>query len=226
VKCRAHLGETAAFLVGDDVVLALLVEREEAVELHHGARRAQIDDTARCFRSNIGGGALEFGGFHLARHHAQPNQLIEPRLVVIEERFHLARAAPHIGRPDRLVRFLRVLRLGLVLAGRGGDIVLAVVGSDQMARGGKRLFGDVDAVGAHIGDEADRLAVDVDAFVEPLCDAHRMGGRKAEFAARLLLQGRGGERRRRVAPCGFGLDIGDEEARALQRLLEGLGLGG
>ena len=63
------------------------------------------------------------------------------------------------------------------------------------------------AVGAHIGDEADGLAVDVDAFVEPLRDAHGVGGREAELAARLLLQRRGGERRRRIAPGGLGLDI-------------------
>jgi hypothetical protein len=52
-----------------------------------------------------------------------------------------------------------------------------------------------------------------------------VGGREAELAARLLLQGRGGERRRWIAPGGLGLDVGDRERRVLQRLLERFGLG-
>ena len=222
----AHLGETAALLVGRDVVLALLIERQKAVELHHRPGRAQIDDTPRGVGGDIRGGALELGGFHLARDHAQPNQFVEPRLVVIEERFHLARAARHIGRPDRLVRLLRVFCLGLVLARRRRHVALAVVGADQAAGGGKRLFRDVDAVGAHIGNEADGLAVDLDAFVEPLRDAHGVRGRKAELAACFLLQRRGGEGRRRIALGGLGLDVGHRERGALQCRLERLGLGG
>src|SRR5262249_25012435 len=134
------------------------------------------------------------GGFHLARDHAQPNELVEPRLVVIEKRFHLARSAPDVGWPDRLVRLLRVLCLALVLARRGRHIVAAVTAADQAAGGGERLLRDVDAVGAHIGNEADGLAVDVDAFIESLRDAHGVGGREPELAACFLLQSLGGGR--------------------------------
>ena len=123
------------------------------------------------------------------------------------------------------MRLLRVLGLGLVRARRVGEIALAVVGADHLAHRGDRLIGDLHPVGPHIGDEPDRLAVDLGTFVEALREPHGMGGRKAELAARLLLQGRGGERRRRVAPRGLGLDVGDGEARALQRPLEGFGLG-
>ena len=52
-----------------------------------------------------------------------------------------------------------------------------------------------------------------------------MGRRKAELAARLLLQGRGGERRIGIAPRRPRLDIGDSEGRRLQRLLEGFRIG-
>jgi len=85
------------------------------------------------------------------------------------------------------VRLLRILRLGLVLARGGRHVTAAVIRADQAARGGNRLVRDVDAVGAHIGDEADGLAVDVDPFVQPLRDAHGVGGREAELAAGLLL---------------------------------------
>ena len=124
------------------------------------------------------------------------------------------------------MRLLRVLRLGLVLARRGRHVAAAVIAADQAAGGGDRLFRDVHAVGAHIGDEADGLAVDVDAFVEPLRDPHGVGGRKAELAARLLLQGRGGERAAADCAGGLGLDrLATVKARVLQRLLEGFGLG-
>ena len=42
-----------------------------------------------------------------------------------------------------------------------------------------RLRGDVDAVGAHIGDQPDGLALDVDALVQPLREPHGVGGGKA-----------------------------------------------
>src|SRR5262249_61135811 len=126
----------------------------------------------------------------------------------------------------RLVRLVRVLCLALVLARRGRHIVAAVIGADQAAGGGERLLGDVDAVGAHIGNEADGLAVDVDAFIEPLRDAHGVGGREAELAACVLLQRRRGERRRRVALGRLGFDIYPPEVGALPSLPEGLGLRG
>ena len=46
----------------------------------------------------------------------------------------------------------------------------------------------LDAVGAHIGDEPDRLAADVDAFIEALGDLHGLGRGEAELARGFLLQ--------------------------------------
>ena len=59
---------------------------------------------------------------------------------------------------------------------------------------------ELHAVGTHIGDEADRLAAEIDALIEPLGDAHGVAGAEAQLARGLLLQGRGGEGRRR--DCG------------------------
>ena len=84
---------------------------------------------------------------------------------MVENRFHFTRAAPDVRRPDCLVRFLRVLGLGLVLARGRRHIVFAVIGSDQPPSGGERLFCNIHAIGAHVSDEADGLAIDVDALV-------------------------------------------------------------
>ncbi len=50
----------------------------------------------------------------------------------------------------------------------------------RAARHGLRRH--VDAVRAHVGDEADRLAADVDALVEALRQLHRLGAGEAELA--------------------------------------------
>ena len=207
------------FLVGD-VVLAFLVEGEEAVELHHRAGGAQVDGAGAGLGGDVDGGALELAGFHLACDRAPPDQLVKLGLVGIEERLGLGRAQVEVGRADRLVRLLGVLGLGHVLARGGRQVALAVVRSDQLAAGGDRLLGDLHAVGSHISNEADGLALDGHALVEPLRDPHGMGGGEAELAAGFLLQGGSSEGRRRVALGGLGLDRGDREGSGLERLLE------
>ncbi len=167
--------------------------------------------------------SLKFGGFHLARDGSQPDKLVKTGLVVVEHLLDVFGPPREVGRADRLVGLLRVLRLRNILARRGRHVVFAVVGADDLAGRGDRLGRDVDAVGSHIGDEADGLAVELDAFIEPLREAHGVRRREAELAARLLLQGRGHERRIRVAPRGLGLDRSDGEGRALQIALELLG---
>jgi hypothetical protein len=61
--------------------LAFLVERKEAVELHHRAGGAQFEQAAGDLGGDVDGGAFELGGFHLARDRAQPDQLIKPGLI-------------------------------------------------------------------------------------------------------------------------------------------------
>ena len=87
-----------------------------------------------------------------------------------------------------------------------------------------RFGGDLHAVGAHISNEADGLAVDVDALIEPLRHPHGVGRRKAELAAGFLLQRRGGERRLRMPLHRLGVDRSDGEGRGFERLLERLRL--
>ncbi len=220
----AHLGELAGLVVLRLVVAAFLVDLEEAVELRDGAGGAQIDVAGARLGGDVDGGALELGRLHLAGDGAHPDQLIELGLVGLEEFRDLARPAGDVGRTDRLMRLLGVLRLGLVAARRFGNVTGAVIGVDHAADLAQRLVGHVDAVGPHISNESDRLAAEVDSLVEPLRDAHGVGRGKAELAARLLLQRRGGEGRIGVAPGGLGVDQRHREGGGLERLLERLGL--
>ena len=107
-----HLGQAVGILVVGLVVLVLGVEREEAVELHHRAVGAQVDGAGAGLGGDVDRGALELGGFHLAGDGAQPDQLVEPGLVVVEHPLHVLREAGEVGRADRLVGLLGVLRLG------------------------------------------------------------------------------------------------------------------
>ena len=80
-----HRGQALAFLVVLRVVLALLIEREEAVELDDRAGRAQVDGAGAGLGGDVDGGALELGRLHLARDRAQPDQLVEPGLIATRD---------------------------------------------------------------------------------------------------------------------------------------------
>ena len=112
----------------------------------------------------------------------------------------------------------------MYLRGASRHIGVAEILGDDPARRRDRLGREVDAVGAHIGDEAGRAVADVDAFVKALGDLHRARRREAELARGFLLQGRGGEGRIGVALDRLRFDRRDREARRLERLLERLGL--
>ena len=172
------------------------------------------------FGENVDRGALDFGALHLAGEGSGPDQLVELRLLGLEMAGDVAWTARHVGRADRLVRLLRVLGLGRVFARCAWHIGVAEVLADHPARRGHRLGGEVDAVGAHVGDEPDRPLADVHALVEALGDLHRARWREAELARGLLLQGGGGEGRIGVAFDRLRLDRGDREARRLERRLE------
>ena len=110
------------------------------------------------------------------------------------------------GRTDGLVRLLGVLRLGLVDARLLGHLVRAVEPRGDLADLLHRLGRQRHRVGTHVGDEADAALADVDALVELLREAHGAPRVEAELARGLLLQRRGGEGRRRVAPALLAVD--------------------
>ena len=219
----AHGGQAVAVFIVRIVVAAFLIEFQEAVELDHLAAGAQVERARARLGDDINSGALEFGRFHLARHGANPDQFVEPRLVIIEAAAQIGRAACDVGGADGFVRFLRVFRLGLILARRIRHVILAVILADHLAGLSDRGAIDLHAVGTHISNETGGLATDVDALIKPLRDAHGVRRREAELAAGLLLQGRSGEGRVGIAPRRLGLDAADGKVRRLDGTLEVFG---
>ena len=208
------------------VVAAFLVDLEEAFELHDRARRAQrIELAVAPFHLDVGRRLLQLGGRHLARDRALPDQLVQPCLVAIEMAGDVLGTARDFGGAYRLVRLLRVLGLGLVLADERRNEPLRVLARDQAADGADRLRDDRHAVGSHVGDEAGDLAADLDAFIQALGELHRLLGREAELAGGVHLQRRGGEGRERVALHGLLLDADDAEVALLDGGLDGGGGG-
>ena len=114
------------------------------------------------------------------------------------------------------MRLLRVLGLVLVHPRLGRDVFRAVSVLDRIARHGHSLGGHVDAVGPHI--------CNVAGLVEALRARHALPRAHAELAAGLLLQGRGHERRGRVARGRFGLDRLDFQIAAVDGLNGHFGL--
>ncbi len=200
-----HDRQQAAILaVG--IVEPFLVQREEAREFHHltigaqrGAPRAvdQFDDRA-----------LEQCGRHLAGERALEDQVVEPRMVA-----RTGAIAAEIGGADRLMRFLRVLGLGLVLARGFGEVMTRIALGNRLARFLDRAAIHLNAIGSHIGDRA--------VLVEALRNPHGVAGGEAQLARGFLLQRRGGERRRRIALHGPSFDRLDGEMPGFD-----LGLGG
>ena len=99
--------------------------------------------------------------------------------------------------------FLGVLGSGAEYARLLRQVFFTKIGVDQIAASGDRVLTQGHAVGSHIGDQAGGLAVDFDAFIEALGDSHGLGRAETELAGSFLLQGRGGERRLRVALGAF-----------------------
>ena len=113
--------------------LGLLIDLTEAHMSDHGARRRELD-VATVVR---GGAELQGDGLagavgHLRRNDTLPDQLVRPRLGLGHLLGNLRRRPERVARrTDRLVGFLRVLRLRGVVAGRVGEEVLAVALRDH-----------------------------------------------------------------------------------------------
>src|SRR5690606_18221504 len=105
---------------------------------------AKLDFAAVLPGGNVGSRPLDFGRRHLRGDGAAPDQLVEPRLVAVERAGDLFRPARDVGRADRLMRLLRVLRLRVIAARRVRDVAVAVVAADLAADGGDRFRRDVD----------------------------------------------------------------------------------
>ena len=177
------------------VVATLAVHAQEAVEDHAAAVRAQ--DVLP--RLDIEPCVLETRRGHLRGEHALPDERVQLQLIGLEIPLEVPRRARQVGRADRLVRLLRALRPRLVMPRMLERVFRSELARHDVLRLTERALGDVQRVGSHIGDEADRRVAERDALVELLRDDHRPAHGEAELARGLLLQRRGGERRRGIA---------------------------
>ena len=201
------------------VIAAFFIDRQIAGEEHDLAGGAQAGLAVVAF--DIDRGALDAGAFHLRGDHPLPDQLVQAAQIRLQPQ--RAGIATQAGGADGFVRLLGVLGLDLVVARRLGDIVLAIDLADDIAGFGDAFWAHGDAVGSHIGDQADGLAADVDAFIQLLGGLHGALGGEAQLARGFLLQGRGGEGRGGRALAGLLLDGGDLEHGLFDRRLGGQG---
>ena len=195
------------------VVATLVIDAQEAVEQHHLAGGAQADLVVGA--GDLDRGPLHPGGLHLAGDGPLPDQVVQLALIVRGD-LQLVRRQHHVGRPDALMRLLRVLGLVLVHARRFRQVLVAELGLDRVAGGHHGLGGHVDAVGPHVGDQP--------GLVQALRRRHAGLGAHAHLAAGLLLQGRGHEGRPGVAAGGLGGDRRDLQVAACHRAQRHRGL--
>ena len=142
---------------------------------------------------------------HLRGDRALPDQLVEGPLVGAQLPGHLVgRAEAVAGGADGLVRLLGVLDLLVVAPGLVGHVVGPVQLGRLAAGGGDGGLRQRGAVGPHVGDVA--------VLVQALGRRHGALGGEAQLAPRLLLEGRGHERRVRAAAVGLLVDRADGEA--------------
>src|SRR5581483_11575641 len=204
-------GQRRDFLLG--LVGALGVHADEAVERDAATVGAQHVLP----RFDVEAGVLELRGRHLRRERALPDERVELQLVRLEVLAQVRRRAREVRRPDRLVGLLRALRARLVVARVLERVFGPELLRDDVLRLAERALGDVQRVGAHIGDEPDRRVAQRDAFVQLLRHDHRLLHREAELARGVLLERRRGVRGRGVARALAGLEALDD----VRRLLEG-----
>src|SRR5262249_13321611 len=140
-------------------------------------------------------------------------------LVLVEISDDIRGLPVEIRRTDRFMGLLGVLSRAAVDPRRVRQVTRPEIAADEMAGGGYRFARGPDPVRPAIGDQPNRPATEIDSLVEPLRDPHRAACRQSELAGRLLLQGRGGEWRERVAADLAAVDFGDGKTRSPQNCI-------
>ncbi len=184
---------------GLGIVAAFDVGAEEPWEQHGAAAGAEgqagilrrLHDAvqrrrAGQLRLDARGDELQARLGHLRGDRALPDEIVQSGLDTCEAML-VGRAHLRARRTDGFVRLLGVARRLPVLTWRRAEVGVAVALRDRLSARVDGLFGEVGGVGAHVGDVA--------VLVEALRHAHGVARRKAELAAGLLLERRGGERR-------------------------------
>ena len=165
-----------------------MVNAQKAGKHQHLSRSAEHAFT----HVDVHRGGVKFRVHHLAGHGALPNHLVELELVGRQKRLHAFGRAVHGRGADGFVRFLRVFGFGFVHARAVRQEIRADFVFNIVADFGERVFGQGNAVGTHVGNQADGALSHVDAFKKLLRGAHGAVGGEAQFAHGVLLHGGGG----------------------------------
>ena len=193
------------------LVLALLVHRQKARELHLGPAGLEHIPGAGDLQVH----AVVNGGGHLAGQEAAPDQLIQPELLRGQVLFDALGGQLHVGGADGLVG---VLCPGLGLEPPGGvrQVLLPIPGGGKLPGGGNGLVGQAQGVGTHVGDKTHgALSLDIHALIQLLGDGHGPPGAHVQLPAGLLLEGAGDKGGRGRAGLVLALDGADLEGGGL-----------
>ena len=145
-----------------------MIEREEAIKQDDLAGRPQA--SAAIGIDQINRRALYNRLFHLAGDGALPDQIIELCHIGFEP--HFRRMAVRVSWPNCFMCFLRIFGFRAVIAWFFGHIFAAKSVADHSATLHDRGLIHRDAVGPHIGDQADGFAANVDTLIQSLCHLH------------------------------------------------------
>ena len=185
----------------------------------HGHALGPERDVARV-RREFHAHPVEPGLRHLARQRTVPDQAVERRRGPVETppgmrqtAIEVFRRAGEVGRADRFMGFLRVPRPGTERPRLRRHMAVPEVLADGGPRLRHRGLRHRRRIGPHVGDQSRRLAADLNALVQPLRRVHGLGDGEAEPPRGLVLQGRGGEGRRRAAAQRIAFDRRHREPR-------------
>src|SRR6185295_14372132 len=173
------------FIVLVLLVLALLVNRKEAVESKHRTRGAKQKSRTCVY---VDRSLVEQSGHHLRSNESLPDELIESQFVLVQETGYRVRRPQHRRWANRFVRVLGVL-FRFVEDRFLGQVLSAELRPDIIANFTKRRVGNASRIGSHVGDQSDRaFFADLNAFVKPLRELHCLLHRKAELSRGFLLK--------------------------------------
>ena len=175
VRFRLVGGRVAPFLIDRPIAVK---DNDAAAGPKRDALRA-VGDVDACL--------VEFGRLHLACNRALPDQVVEPRLVIIQKVPDGIGRTGYLRRADRFVRFLRIRRRRAIGAGGVGKISVAEALADFLANRSDGFLAKLHAVGTHVCDQAGGLAADIDAFIKALRNLHCPACRETELSGRFLL---------------------------------------
>ena len=126
-------------------ILALLVDREETLELHDRPCGAEQIIAG----GDVNGSLVEHGGGHLRGHKAPPDELVKLELIGAEKTAQRVGRALDRSRPDGLVSVLGIF-LRPVTDWLAGQVVIAERLFDEGTHSGQRSFSDSHGVGSHV----------------------------------------------------------------------------